>query len=120
MSRLFSSSILLRSRLGRVALAMLIASVVGCTTKAEFGQNSVFILKQERESNEAFSDQRKRDLAEILAGLFGTPDAPNVPQLGEVEVSKVLDATHLHVAAGPVSSDERGRARGLYREHCAH
>ncbi|MEO8496101.1 MAG: cytochrome c, partial [Planctomycetota bacterium] len=36
------------------------------------------------------------------------------------EIAKVLDPTHLHIAAGPVSSDERGRARGLYREHCAH
>jgi mono/diheme cytochrome c family protein len=67
-----------------------------------------------------FSPQQKRDIAEVLAGMFGTPDAPNVPKLGEVEVAKVLDATQLYIASGPVSSDEHGRARGLYREHCAH
>lgn len=99
---------------------MLAALIVGCTTKAEFSQNAVFILKQERESKEDFSQQRKSDLADVLAGMFGTPDAPNVPKLGDVEVSKVLDARNLHVASGPVSSDERGRPRGLYREHCAH
>ncbi|MEX0820056.1 MAG: cytochrome c [Pirellulaceae bacterium] len=104
----------------RAALALVVATVAGCTTKAEFSQNAVFILKQERESKEEFSQQRKRDLAEALAGLFGTPDEPNIPKLGDVEVSKVLNATHLHIASGPVSSDERGRARGLYREHCAH
>lgn len=120
MSRYLQSSILSPSLLGRVVFAMLVTSLVGCTTKAEFSQNAVFILKQERESKEEFSQQRQRDLAEVLAGMFGTPDEPNVPKLGDVDVAKVLDATHLHVAAGPVSSDERGRARGLYREHCAH
>ncbi|MBI2478854.1 MAG: cytochrome c [Planctomycetia bacterium] len=120
MSRYLSSSILSPLLLGRVACVILVATVVGCTTKAEFSQNAVYILKQERESKEEFSPQRKRDLADVLAGMFGTPDAPNVPKFGDLEVTKVLDATHLHVAAGPVSSDERGRARGLYREHCAH
>ncbi|MCA9121194.1 MAG: c-type cytochrome [Planctomycetaceae bacterium] len=108
------------SKLSRVACLLLAGAVVGCTTKAEFSENAVFILKQERESKEEFSRQRHLDLAEVLAGMFGTPDEPNIPKLGDVEVSKVLDATHLHVASGPVSSDERGRARGLYREHCAH
>jgi len=120
MSRYLPSSIPSRSLLHRVAFAVLVASIVGCTTKAEFSENAVFILKQERESREEFSQQRHQDLADVLAGMFGTPDEPNVPKLGDVEVSKVLDATHLHVASGPVSSDERGRARGLYREHCAH
>ncbi|MDA1052020.1 MAG: cytochrome c [Planctomycetota bacterium] len=120
MSLCFPSSIRTLPLLGRVVFALWLAAVVGCTTKAEFSQNAVYILKQERELDAEFSDQQKRDLAEILAGMFGTPDAPNVPKLGDVEIAKVLDATHLHVASGPVSSDERGRARGLYREHCAH
>ncbi len=120
MSRYLPSSFLSLSLLGRIAFAMLVAAIVGCTTKAEFSQNAVYILKQERDLDLEFSVQQKRDIAEILAGMFGTPDEPNVPKLGEVEVSKVLDATHLYVASGPVSSDERGRARGLYREHCAH
>ena len=120
MSRYLLSSILSPSLLGRVASAIAVAAVIGCTTKAEFSQNAVYILKQERESKEEFSEQRQQDLAELLAGMFGTPDEPNVPKLGDVEVTKVLDPRHLHVAAGPVSSDERGRARGLYREHCAH
>lgn len=120
MSRYPTISAPFSASLGCVAIALLIGSLAGCTTRAEFTENAVYILKQERESKEAFSEQRKKDLAQLLAALFGTPDAPNVPKLGDVEVTKVLDPTHLHVASGPVSSDEQGRARGLYREHCAH
>jgi mono/diheme cytochrome c family protein len=31
-----------------------------------------------------------------------------------------MSLTRLKLAAGPVGSDEQGRAQGLYREHCAH
>lgn len=120
MSRYLSSATLSASLLCRVVFALLVAAIVGCTTKAEFSENAVFILKQERESKEEFSEQRHEDLATVLAGMFGTPDDPNIPKLGEMNVAKLMDEKHLYVAAGPVSSDEQGRARGLYREHCAH
>jgi mono/diheme cytochrome c family protein len=120
MPRYLSNFKLSRSLLVRAAFTLLVGSIVGCTTKAEFSENAVYILKQERESKEEFSDQRKRDLADVLAGMFGTPDDPNVPKLGDVDMSKVFGQTELYIASGPVSSDEHGRARGLYREHCAH
>ncbi|MCA9143037.1 MAG: c-type cytochrome [Planctomycetaceae bacterium] len=120
MSRYPSKLILAHSWQRCTILVLLAGALVGCTTKAEFSENAVYILKQELASNAEFSQQRHLDLADVMAGMFGTPDEPNVPKLGDVEISKILDATHLYVASGPVSSDERGRARGLYREHCAH
>lgn len=120
MSRYLSNSVSSRSFVGCVVLVLLVSSFVGCTTKAKFSENAVYILKQERDLNVEISPQQRRDIAEVLAGMFGTPDEPNVPKLGGIDIANVLDATQLHVASGPVSSDERGRARGLYREHCAH
>ncbi len=67
-----------------------------------------------------FSNQQMQDLDEILAALFGTPNDPLVPALADVEVGKVMSISKLTVAAGAVGQDEQHRARGLYREHCAH
>jgi mono/diheme cytochrome c family protein len=107
--------------LGNVALMLLIASLAGCIrTEATFRENAVFQLKQERESREELSAERKQEIAQVLSGLFGTPDKPNVPKLGDVEIGKVLDIKKLEFASGAVGRDERGRAHGLYREHCAH
>lgn len=66
------------------------------------------------------SEQQLQDLDEVLAAQFGTPNEPLVPNVGEVEISKVLSVNKLTVAAGAVGSDENDRAVGLYREHCAH
>lgn len=99
----------------------LAGTMVGCSrTEAKFVQNEAYFLNQERLSKEQFSAERRADLDEVLSGLFGTPDEPIVPVLGEVDVASVIDTGKLHFAAGPVGRDERGRARGLYREHCAH
>jgi mono/diheme cytochrome c family protein len=66
------------------------------------------------------SDQQKQDLDEVLAAQFGTPNEPLVPNVGDVEIGKVLNISKLKVAAGAVGSDANDRAVGLYREHCAH
>ena len=119
MSRNFTNAQAPRSFVVGFALMLLVGVMVGCTTKVDFSENAAYMLQYELKADKEFSQQQKTDIAEILAGMFGTPDSPNVPKLG-LDVSKILDAKHLHVASGPVSSDERGRARGLYREHCAH
>jgi len=67
-----------------------------------------------------FSSQQKQDLDEILAALFGTPNDPLIPSVKDVDMNTVMSSGKLMVAAGAVGSDEQGRARGLYREHCAH
>jgi len=107
-----------------VSAAVLVAlagSLSGCSrNEAAFHRNEVFVKNQERSTKQTFSDERRDDLDELLSGLFGTPDNPIVPALGDVDVASVMDSSKLHFAAGPVGRDKRGRARGLYREHCAH
>jgi mono/diheme cytochrome c family protein len=43
-----------------------------------------------------------------------------VPDVATTATRPVLDLAALTAAAGPVASDEEGRATGLYRKHCAH
>ena len=103
------------------AIVACAALTAGCSqNQADFIQNEAYVLNQERQTKETFSSQRRADLDELLAGLFGTPDNPVVPALADVDVASVMDINKLTFAAGPVGRDERGRAQGLYREHCAH
>ena len=64
--------------------------------------------------------QQKQDLDEILAALFGTPNDPSIPVVKDLDISQVISQDRLYVASGAVGIDKHGRARGLYREHCAH
>jgi mono/diheme cytochrome c family protein len=62
---------------------------------------------------EQVSDFQRQSIVEPLAELFGTPDAPVAPD------GTGLRLELLAMAAGPIGSDEAGRSRGLYRQHCA-
>lgn len=59
------------------------------------------------------SSRHEQDIAEILGGLFGTPDEPvALPETG-------LDPRKLAMAAGPArGGTEHGKRHGLYRRHC--
>ncbi len=99
--------------------------LAGCTPEAHFNANAVLMHKNENAAKETteFSPQRRADIANTLVALFGTPDEPHIPAapgIGEDDVHQVMDPRKISFAAGSVSSDEQGRARGLYREHCAH
>jgi mono/diheme cytochrome c family protein len=60
------------------------------------------------------SPEQAQKVSDALVALFGTPDEPFVfPESG-------LDLAKIKLAAGPVASDARGAAHGLYRQHCAH
>ena len=50
----------------------------------------------------------------MLDAMFGTPDKPFV--LAETG----LTLKKIQLAAGPVWSDQAGKQRGLYRQHCVH
>ncbi len=64
-------------------------------------------------SNET-STEYQQEIADVLGGLFGTPDEPfALPSTG-------LDLGKLRIAAGPVWSDSAGKHLGLYRKHCVH
>lgn len=106
-----------------IALALVAAALggaVGCDApEAQFKLNRVYTLSQEA-VNDTQLGERTQDVADVLAAMFGTPDEPHVPALEDIDTAAVLDVDRLRMAAGPVSSDEHGNPRGLYREHCAH
>jgi mono/diheme cytochrome c family protein len=92
----------------------------GCVPEADFNFNMVYAIKQQRDLKMEFSDQRQREMGDVLTALFGTPDDPHVPAIGVADVDQFVSLAKLERAAGPVGRDERGSPRGLYREHCAH
>lgn len=56
----------------------------------------------------------QQEIANVLGGLFGTPDEPYAhPATG-------LDQLRLDQAAGPAWTDQQGVNQGLYRKHCVH
>jgi len=103
-------------------LPLLALSACGCgSPDAKFLRYEVFALKTEQLNNDSrFSREQRENIDEVMQALYGTPDEPRVPALGEVPIADVLDLAKLQLAAGPVGSDEVGNVRGLYREHCAH
>jgi len=106
-------------------LAAIVAGLAGCAPQAEFSSNAVLMLKNEDVEAKTieFRDQRRADLANVMEALFGTPDDPHVPavaDIDEADLARIMDARKIQFAAGPVGSDQQGRAHGLYREHCAH
>jgi mono/diheme cytochrome c family protein len=108
----------LRLRASAVILALF---AVGCgpTPPASFRLNMVEAISPTAEKDsiaaeQALTTDQQRQVATILAAMFGTPDAPEcLPETG-------LDPAKLRLAAGPVRSDIVGRKNGLYREHCVH
>ena len=108
-------------------LLLLLALVAGgCDAPvAQFHLNMAHMRKQERElgADFRFTSGQRQDVADILTALFGTPDAPHLPGQGASGIDQLFgaeDLRKLEMAAGPVSSDQRGNPRGLYRQHCAH
>ena len=96
---------------------------IGCSDPPEFRLNKVEVLKQESiaglEPGKHFDQQHLDDVAEILTAMFGTPQDPHFPAVGE-DYSPIKSVANLKMAAGPVKSDRRGKPSGLYREHCSH
>ena len=103
-------------------IAVCILLLAGCSDPPEFRINQVEVLKQESiaglKPGEHFDQQHINDVAEILTALFGTPQDPHFPALGED--SPITSIDKLKMAAGPVHSGKDGEQGGLYREHCSH
>jgi mono/diheme cytochrome c family protein len=95
----------------------------GCgAPKADFRRYTTFAHKSAESAglDKGFSRDQLQGIDEALQALFGTPDEPLLPAVEGIELGKIVNASHLKIAAGPVGSDEHGNPRGLYREHCAH
>jgi mono/diheme cytochrome c family protein len=105
---------------------LVLVALSGCDAPtAHFKPNLTYVrnqqlIKEPRGLNEPAVRQQIDDVADVLAALFGTPDAPFVPAIEGVESEQLLSTSKLQFAAGPVHSDADGRVRGLYRKHCVH
>jgi mono/diheme cytochrome c family protein len=108
-----------RKGLIRFATVSLLLGAFGCAPEAHFTLNSVYLLKQERDTKQSLA-KRKNELGDVLTAMFGTPDRPTVPELDGLDIKLVMDDYRVRNSAGRVFSDETGRSHGLYREHCAH
>lgn len=108
----------------RWIVGLLLASIVlstGCgSPPPQFRRYVTYVKKTEQTAGFKLKPQQLQDVDEVLAAMFGTPNDPLVPAIQDVDVGKVMNFARLKVAAGAVGTDEQGRARGLYREHCAH
>lgn len=108
-----------------LSAAALAAVAGGCgSPPAEFREYATFAYKVEQSIGDdfKFTSSQHENIDTIMASLFGTPDQPTLPkiEIEGVDLSEVVSLPKLRMAAGPVGSDQDGRPRGLYREHCAH
>jgi mono/diheme cytochrome c family protein len=89
--------------------AAVLASASGCgKTPAYFVLNEVELTHLE------FTKEQQQTVADVLYGMFGTPDNPYILKATGLNASRVI------AASGPVASDQHGRARGIYRRQCGH
>jgi mono/diheme cytochrome c family protein len=86
-----------------------------CALLSGCGQGPVnFHLNMIAMAQNGVDENQQQQIADILAGLFGTPDEPFAPNETGLDVDK------LKRASGPVHREAIGGAKGLYREHCVH
>src|SRR6478672_4205180 len=106
-----------------VLTAGALSIVAGCGAPvAEFRRYETFAHKVAESAGleKGFTRDQLQGLDETMQALFGTPDDPAFPSVDGIEPGKIVTVSRLKLAAGPVSSDEKGASQGLYREHCAH
>jgi mono/diheme cytochrome c family protein len=100
----------------------LAAGMLGCDNEPpRFYLDMVWIHNNDDPDPEvAFQPGQLQNLSNILSATFGTPDEPYVLQDAGIGMGKLVNSDLLKMAAGPVWSDQQGKAHGLYRKHCAH
>ena len=110
-----------------VVCIFLAVSVVGCqkAPPPEFEFDQVEWLKQEKlhlDGDEHFSAEYQQEIPAIMEASFGTPEHAWFPfgDSADIDVTDgIVNQPYLSMAAGPVSSEEKGLMLGLYRKHCA-
>jgi mono/diheme cytochrome c family protein len=113
--------------MNRSLLMLLVAvaggvALAGCgSPAAEYRRYETFTFKVAQDTGiEKFKPSQLSEIDDLLAAFYGTPDDPAIPAVEDADIASILSLPLLQMAAGPVGSDEQGRPRGLYREHCAH
>ena len=111
-----------------VVCIFLAVSVVGCqkAPPPEFKFDQVEWLKQEKlhlNGDAQFSAEYLTEIPAIMEASFGTPEHAWFPFEASADIDagkrNIVSVSHLGMAAGPVSSEEKGLMLGLYRKHCA-
>jgi mono/diheme cytochrome c family protein len=109
-------------------LGMLLGVSSGCLSPPpDFQFNWVYLEVQQLqlgtpEEPAEFSEDQRRNVAEILEATFGTPQDPRLPGgLEDANPEDLVNLYGLRMAAGPVGHDPVTREpHGLFRRHCAH
>lgn len=94
--------------------------LVGCDAPlVRFPENRLYALTLAR-SQSTETEVAARDIEDLLADWFGTPDTPRWPVelLGDSPLVDFVSIERLQQAAGGVKSSQTGDHQGLYREHC--
>ncbi|MFC1759402.1 c-type cytochrome [Planctomycetota bacterium] len=103
-----------------ITVVAAIPTLVGCGADAPtFSSNKIYTAKVERDT-EKLAPTAAQDVANVVGALFGTPDVPHMLTGGELAVEEVLDVDNLAIAAGPITMENFGQGKGLYRQHCVH
>ncbi|MCA9217549.1 MAG: cytochrome c, partial [Planctomycetales bacterium] len=107
----------------KLTILVVVASLValaGCESrKPTFSSNRVYTKKIENDAGKILRVAQE-DVANLVGALFGTPDEPFMLADDALGVSDVLNVDNLAVAAGPITRDNYGLGKGLYRQHCVH
>ncbi len=101
-------------RLSKAVVAMtimLLVAVAGCRRAEQFNADQIWAKANE------LTPAQSESIQSVLAELFGTPDAPKIPN--DDLVSRLFDIHRLEQASGKVISEEVGVTQGLYGRHCA-
>ena len=113
-----------RSRRCALGAAWAVLVLSGCgADPAQFSLNLVHLHAKDGGSvdnatpDPELDDAERKNIANAIDALFGTPDAPRLPQAAE----GFLELSKIQRAAGPTGRDDpQGGERGLYRKHCVH
>src|SRR6266404_9480313 len=90
-------------------LVAAIACIAGCgAPHAEFRRYTTFAHKVAESAGleKGFTRDQLQGVDEAMQAMFGTPDEPAFPAIEGIEAGKILNVSHLKLAAGPVGSDE--------------
>ena len=121
-------------KIAAVAVLLMVSVVVGCgkpTVRFSSNQLSTKVIERASGVDEGLSRDAYQQIADILVGMFGTPDEPFFIADADAETEGFVDEKNLIRAAGPVTGDRLSdevnaanphlsKGAGLYRQHCVH